>query len=127
MHAKSGAAAWAASEFGSADLGDIRRTRRLVAMARGAALRPSGKVSAVFDRPREREGAYDFLESAHLEADAVAASVFDATLRRAHGKQVVVVAIDGSSLTLPDGEGSKGFGPPSLPTCVRQLADRSLV
>lgn len=117
MHAKSGAAAWAASEFGSADLGDIRRTRRLVAMARGAALRPSGKVSAVFDRPREREGAYDFLESAHLEADAVAASVFDATLRRAHGKQVVVVAIDGSSLTLPDGEGSKGFGPVGSPNC----------
>ena len=117
MQAKGGVAGWAAAEFGATDLGDIRRTRRLVAMAAGAALRPSGKVSAVFDRSRDREGAYDFLENAHVDADAVAASVFDATLKRATGNKVVFVAIDGSSLSLPDGAGSKGFGPVGSPNC----------
>ena len=110
MNEKTGAAAWARDEFGATDLGDVRRTRRLVTMAGGAAMRPSGKVSVVFDRPCDREGAYDFLESPHVEPDAVAASVFDATLRRARGLETVFVAIDGSSLSLTDETGAKGFG-----------------
>lgn len=117
MKEKTGAATWARDEFGATDLGDVRRTRRLVAMAIGAALRPSGKVSAVFDRSSEREGAYDFLESAHVDVDAVAASVFDATLRRAKGEKTVFVAIDGSSLSLTDDAGTKGFGPVGSPNC----------
>lgn len=117
MQGKTGAAAWARKEFGATNLGDVRRTRRLVAMAQAAALRPSGKVSAVFDRSREREGAYDFLESPHVEPDAVAASVFDATLKRARGRETVFVAVDGSSLSLPDGAGTKGFGPVGSSNC----------
>jgi hypothetical protein len=117
MQDKTGVIAWARNEFGATDLGDVRRTRRLVAMAIGAAKRPSGKVSSVFDRSREREGAYDFLESPHVDADAVAASVFDATLRRACGQKTVFVSIDGSSLSLTDETGTKGFGPVGSPNC----------
>jgi hypothetical protein len=115
MKEQAGAAAWARNEFGATDLGDVRRTKRLVTMAIGAARRPSGKVSVVFDRSREREGAYDFLESPHVDADAVASSVFDATLRRARGLETAFVAIDGSSLSLTDETGSKGFGPVGSP------------
>ncbi|MDC3962438.1 IS4/Tn5 family transposase DNA-binding protein, partial [Polyangium jinanense] len=45
--AASSAEAWAEEEFGHADLGDKRRTRRLTRMAAQAALFPSGKVSEV--------------------------------------------------------------------------------
>src|SRR4030095_2429334 len=76
---------WAREQFGAAQLGDVRRTRRLVAVAAEAARGPSGKVSAVFERPREREGAYDFLENGQFSADAVAASMFEATARRGGG------------------------------------------
>ncbi|TKC98464.1 transposase DNA-binding-containing protein, partial [Polyangium fumosum] len=43
--AASSAEAWAQEEFGHADLGDKRRTRRLTRMAAQAVQCPSGKVS----------------------------------------------------------------------------------
>jgi hypothetical protein len=107
---KAGAAQWARAEFGRACLGDVRRTRRLLAMAAMASRRPSGMVSAVFDRASEREGAYDFLESPLVKPDAVAESIFAATAARARGEERVFVAIDGSSLALTDENGAKGFG-----------------
>lgn len=117
MKREFGVPAWARAEFGTTELGDVRRTKRLVTTAVGAARRPSGKVATVFDRSADREGAYDFLESPHVDPSAVAASVFDATTRRARGEKVVYVAIDGSSLSLTDAAGTKGFGPVGSPNC----------
>ena len=105
------AQSWAREEFGQVFLGDVRRTRRLVAMAAGAARNPSGKVSAVFDKAKEREGAYDFLESREASAKAVAEGVFATTAERAKKWPYVYVVIDGWSLSLPDETGRKGFGP----------------
>jgi hypothetical protein len=68
-------------------------------------------VSEVFDRGREREGAYDFLENEKVEPSAVAEAVFNATRARARGSACVFVVIDGSALTLTDETGEKGFGP----------------
>lgn len=105
---------WAFSEFGQTSLGDIRRRRRLISMATLAAERPSGKVSAVFDRDADREGAYDFLENPHVEAAALAESMFSATGERARGEIYVFVSVDGASLTLSDENGAKGFGSLSI-------------
>jgi hypothetical protein len=113
---------WAREEFGTAKLGDVRRTRRLQVIASGAAERPAGKVSVVFDRMEQREGAYDFLESEHVTAAAVAESMFAATVQRARGERAVYVVIDLSSLTLTDVGGGKGFGPIGSPNrAVRGL------
>jgi hypothetical protein len=115
---------WAEEEFGTTNLRDVRRTRRLVAMAAGVAARPSGKVSSVFDRQKEREGAYDFLENDAVDVASLANSVFAATVRRAQGEPFVYVAIDGSSLSLTDDLGSKGFGPVGSPnTPVKGLME----
>ncbi len=116
------ASRWAEETFGTTTLGDVRRTKRLVTMARAAAVRPSGKVSAVFDRAKDREGAYDFLESPHIKAEAVAESVFAATVARARGsRDWVYVVVDGSKLTLTDDNGAKGFGPIGSYAPVRGL------
>jgi hypothetical protein len=109
------AGSWAAREFGTTQLGDVRRVRRLVAMAGSAARRPSGKVSAVFNRGADREGAYDFLENDSVRADVVAESMFGATVARARGIDCAYVAIDGSALSLTDLNGAKGFGPVGSP------------
>ena len=106
---------WALEEFGATSLGDVRRTRRLVAMACGAMRHPSGKVSSVFNRAADREGAYDFLESKHVDVESVARSVFEATATRAEGVSWVYAAVDGSPLSLTDKSGSKGFGPVGSP------------
>lgn len=112
---KTGAAQWAREEFGRTNLGDVRRTRRLVTMAAGVARRPSGKVSAVFTRSAEREGAYDFLENPQVSAEALAESMFAATAARAAGAEFVYVVIDGTALSLTDENGAKGFGPVGSP------------
>jgi hypothetical protein len=50
-------AKWAAQTFGTASLGDSRRTTRLISMAARAAEVPAGKVSQVFRTDRELQGA----------------------------------------------------------------------
>lgn len=101
---------WAVEEFGEASLGDERRRRRLLGMAQAAARRPSGRLSDVFDEPREREGAYDFLESPHVHASALQQASARACAQRCADEPLVFVPVDGSSLTLADKRLSKDFG-----------------
>jgi hypothetical protein len=104
------ARSWAWDEFGDAELGDARRTARLVEIGAAAAKRPSGLVSAVFIHDAERQGAYDFLESPHTSAGPIVSSVGRSCAARCLGEKFVFVAIDGTSLTIVDHENSKGFG-----------------
>jgi hypothetical protein len=104
------ASAWAREEFGSAQLGDARRTARLVRMAARAAVAPAGKISEVFCNPAERQGAYDFLESPHIRSDALIAALVRACADRCAEYPFVFVPVDGTSLTLVDTERAKDFG-----------------
>jgi hypothetical protein len=105
------ARAWAEAEFGHAALGDVRRTRRLVALAAQTCRRPAGTLPAVFDEPAALHGAYDFVENAAVDPAAVAAAMHVATARRAVGLPFVWVVTDGSSLTITDRRRTKGTGP----------------
>jgi hypothetical protein len=102
--------AWAVEEFGCARLGDERRTARLVTMAKQAAQKPGGRVSSVFRTSAERQGAYDFLESKHITAEAIRESAIEAGCRRAAEYPFVFVPLDGTSLNLADHRRSKDFG-----------------
>lgn len=102
--------AWAEEQFGSTDLGDARRTARLVRIGTSAARSPAGTVSAVFDDDAERQGAYDFLENPHIEAAALELGVGEAAARRCSEEGRVFVAVDGSSLTFVDKTGERGLG-----------------
>src|SRR5579859_3315539 len=101
---------WAQEEFGGADLGDGRRTRRLVALAAEAAASPAGTVTGVCQSGASREGAFRLLENPAVHPSAVREPVFDATGRRCmtHGR--VFVAVDGSVLSVTDEVKSKGLG-----------------
>jgi hypothetical protein len=107
---KSDAWDWSEEEFGRAELGDARRTARLVAMGAAACERPSGKVAAVFGTDRDREGVYDFLESEHVAAEEILASVVAATGRRCRDLPYVVVPVDGTSISVVDRARAKDFG-----------------
>lgn len=102
--------AWAQEQFGRTDLGDARRTARLVRMATSAARAPAGTVTAVFDDDAERQGAYDFLESPRIAAEALERGVGEAAARRCGEESRVFVAVDGSSLTFVDKTGERGLG-----------------
>jgi hypothetical protein len=110
MADRAGTAAWAREEFGDAELGDARRTYRLVRMANRSAMRPAGRVLEVFSSSAERQGAYDFLENHDIDASAVAKAMYVATSRRCAEDAYVFVSVDGSSLTLSDRRKTKDFG-----------------
>lgn len=101
--------AWAQAEFGDAELGDVRRTARLVQVVARAVQNPSGKLSEVFRSPRELDAAYDFVERAQTTVQALQNTVGRATARACEGSYVFV-AVDGSSVNLTDAGGKKDFG-----------------
>ena len=101
---------WAWEEFGHAELGDSRRTARLVRMAAAVADRPAGKVAEVFRTSAERQGAYDLLANDGVRSSALLDSVSRATMAGCEGHDVVHVALDGTSLMLTDRRLAKDFG-----------------
>jgi hypothetical protein len=104
------AEAWAKEVFGSAALGDERRTRRLVQMAATALHAPAGRVLEVFRSSAERQGAYDLLSNERVVPAALTAAMGQATARACAREATIFVSIDGSSLSLVDRMGTKGFG-----------------
>lgn len=102
--------AWATEEFGDAELGDRRRTRRLIAMASEVAARPAGTVTRACATSASREGAFRLLENAAVRPEPIRRCVQNATLQRCSGHQVVFVAVDGSSLKVTDKKRAKGLG-----------------
>src|SRR5262249_34986523 len=102
--------AWAIESFGHADLGDERRTRRLVGMARRAARSPAGRGTEVFCQPAESQARYDCLEHEAVSADAVSEALCGATAKLSRRQDRVFVVLDGTSLSLSDRDGAKEFG-----------------
>lgn len=101
---------WAEEVFGHAELGDSRRTRRLVQLAVEAAKHPAGKVLEVCKTSATRQGAYDFLNNPSVAPEAVQQAVTIATARACSGENFCFVVVDGTSLTLKDWRRNKDFG-----------------
>jgi hypothetical protein len=101
---------WAEEEFGRARVGDLRRTRRLVAVAAAAAARPAGRITQVMDEPAAREATFRLMANEAATPDAVARSAHEACAARAAGQPFVFVPVDGSSLNLTDLAGRKDLG-----------------
>lgn len=91
--------AWALEEFGRAELGDARRTRRLVSIAAAAAEAPAGRVTEVMAASSEREGAYRFLEAPPSAAQLLR-STAKACAERAAGHSIVLCVGDETTLSL---------------------------
>jgi hypothetical protein len=104
------AEAWAEEEFGHAELGDRRRTRRLVRLTAEVAGKPAGMVTRACRSTASREGAFRLLESSDVHAESVREAVETATLRRCQPERRVFVPIDATSLTLSDESNSKELG-----------------
>jgi hypothetical protein len=101
---------WSVEEFGGVELGDTRRTARLVQMGAAACARPSGRVAAVFTSDAEREGAYDFLENPQVDVHEMVAGLVSVSASHCAEHAFVFVPVDGSSVTVTDRTGKKGMG-----------------
>jgi hypothetical protein len=66
------AEAWALTQFGTAKLGDIRRTRRLVRLATQIANHPSGSFPEQTENWNDLRAAYNFFGREEASFQAVA-------------------------------------------------------
>lgn len=103
---------WSAEEFGSSQLGNAARVQRLIKMGAQAANSPGGKITEVFTTSGEREGAYKFLESRHINGKDIGNASHIACATRCMNEPFVFVSVDGSSLVFADPKKNKvGLGP----------------
>ena len=89
---------WAITEFGAADLGDSRRTDRLIALATVVAQRPAASLPAACDDPAMLKGAYRLLENPAVDPAALLASHVHATLERVQTVPLVLAVQDTTEL-----------------------------
>ena len=101
---------WTVDVFGDAELGDSRRTSRLVTLAKATSTRPAGKSTEVCKSSATRQGAYDLLNNPAATSQALVDALSNQTARLCNGNPFTFVAIDGTSLTLTDRKKNKGFG-----------------
>jgi Transposase DNA-binding/Transposase DDE domain len=101
---------WAKSTFGSAKLGDARRTKRLVQLMGQVASTPGGRISRVFTHGASRQAAYDFVEHEGVRPDLLLEALSLACVRACRDLPRALVVLDGTSLGLTDRAESKGFG-----------------
>lgn len=102
---------WAEEEFGGADLGDKRLTRRLQTLARDFYERPQANIPQACGSRAKTKAAYRFFESQETTMDRLFKPHYEATTRRIHKYSVVLVAQDTTSLNYTSHHAMKDIGP----------------
>jgi hypothetical protein len=100
---------WTDEEFLTLELGDARLNRRLMQLGASAAVRPHGRINAVFGDGAEKEAAYRFVENRRVEARRIIKASADAAMRRAADNDLIVV-VDQTSLSYADPQRIRGLG-----------------
>jgi hypothetical protein len=104
-------ATWAEDEFGEADLGDVRRTARLVQLASVLGAQPSASLPDATDDPATLKAAYRFFANDDVRAEAMLASHIQSTTRRMQAVELVLAVQDTTYLDWTDHPPTTGLGP----------------
>jgi len=92
---------WAEQQFGECDLGDVRRTRRVVEYAARQAEQPSASTNAACGGDdAAAEGAYRMIRNSRIEPAALEKGPFEWTARRCVEREVVLAIQDTMTLTV---------------------------
>jgi len=102
-------AEWAEQNFGSCHLGDIRRTRRTVQVARHMAEHPDGSTPDQFERWGDLKAAYRLFDAEDVTFRALAEPHWKLTRSRARG--VVLLIGDTMETDFGIGREVQGLGP----------------
>jgi hypothetical protein len=104
------AAEWAVSEFGGAELGDKRRTQRLMETATVVAERPHASLPEACGDAARLKGAYRLLENEAVTPGAILASQVQQTLERVRGAPLVLAVQDATELDYSSHRATRGLG-----------------
>lgn len=100
---------WAVTEFGAADLGDARRTARLVALANKLAKSPHCSLPQSLS-PAQLKAAYRFFDNEEIDVDGILTSHIGQTLARASSVPVVLAIQDTTEFNLSHLPATTGLG-----------------
>ena len=108
---------WAVNEFADADLGDLRRTQRLVQLAHTLAQNPGASLPEACGSPAMLKGAYRFFENDDIEPDDILQSHIDATYQRLDQAPVVLAVQDTTEINWTNLRATQGLGPLGNSAC----------
>lgn len=102
---------WAGGNFGACELGDARRTKRAVTIARGMALRAAASIPMQAQAHKDSKAAYRFFDTAGVTFQALAAPHWELTRAKATEHRRVLVIQDSTALSFSGREEMEGLGP----------------
>jgi hypothetical protein len=112
---------WAVVEFGEADLGDPRRTQRLVQLATVLGSMPGGSLPTAAGDKATAKAAYRFFDNDHIEPGQILQGHVLATLERLAQHKLVLVANDTMFINLSAHPQTEGLGPIGSSSTLRGM------
>lgn len=117
---------WAVTEFADAELGDGRRTTRLVELAHVLAQHPTAALPEACGSGAMLKGAYRFFSNDAIEPQDVLASHIEATYGRLAQVPVVLGVQDTTEVDWTAHPATTGLGPLGHPACQGLLVHSTL-
>jgi hypothetical protein len=102
---------WAVTEFADADLGDARRTKRLIHLATSLARQPAASLPEASDDPAMLKAAYRFFDTDAITPDAILTSHVQATAERITSVPLVLAVQDTTLLDWTHHPATHDLGP----------------
>lgn len=101
---------WAASELQFADLGDIRRNKRLIRLVEDLAAQPNASVPQASGDWAATQAAYEFWSSRRIKAQAIGEAHQKSTLERAKPHSIIIGIQDTTELNFTHHPSKQGMG-----------------
>ena len=120
------ATSWAVTEFADADLGDLRRTQRLVQLAHALAQRPGAALPEACGSGAMLKAAYRFFTNDDIAPDDIVHSHIEATYHRLTAVPVVLAVQDTTEANWTNLHATEGLGPLGHPACRGLLVHTTL-
>jgi Transposase DNA-binding/Transposase Tn5 dimerisation domain len=120
------ATSWAVTEFADAELGDLRRTQRLVELAHTLAQRPGAALPEACGNGAMLKAAYRFFTNDDIAPDDILQSHIEATYSRLNAVPIVLAVQDTTEANWTNLHVTEGLGPLGHPACHGLLVHTTL-
>ena len=101
---------WASEELASADLGDVRRNRRLVKIVEDLAASPESSVPLASRDRAALQGMYDFWSNPRIKASSILAAYRNRAVERSECSDMVLAIRDTTELDYSHHRSKRGMG-----------------